>query len=181
MSRPVRVALWDAINDYAASAASSVYGNTRRQNAVVAVERAVDAVVGQLSQKIEAISADNARLRDVDRQCDWLRAENAGLRKQLGELAVVLTHSAQRIRELEAELRDSVPAAKVRDVLSYLELERDFYDQDADSDDVCCGRSLGLDQAIVHVRAVLRGSEPPQGEVNAPGTDANGAPVGGDR
>lgn len=142
----------------------------------------------QRDEKIEAISADNARLRDVERERDKLRREAAGRRaapawkalakkyrrqlavRKLAEFDLELANRAQRIRELEAELRDSVPAAKVRDVLSYLELERDFYDQDADSDDICCGRSLGLDQAIVHVRAVLRGSVQPRGEAAADST-----------
>lgn len=78
----------------------------------------------QRDEKIEAISADNARLRDVERD---LRSANAGLRKRLAEIDAVLDHRAQRIRELEAELRVERESARAIDEASCCEF-RDLGD-----------------------------------------------------
>lgn len=73
----MRVSLWEAINDWA-NAGLRTYGNTQRQAAVVAVEKAVDEEVANLRARAEAAEAEVAELRELLAELlrDWVFGEN---------------------------------------------------------------------------------------------------------
>jgi hypothetical protein len=83
-----RVALWDAINDYAVSCGGSpgehVYGNTRRMDAVVEVERRVGEIE---SADLARVRSQRNRLREVMDQCLHEGGDALDMHEVLDEIA----------------------------------------------------------------------------------------------
>lgn len=126
----VRVALWDAINEYTKACRGNpsrhVYGNTIRELSVSAVERAVDAEVSTLTrerdearQALDEREADmHARIRAAyDKTvADCWRAKVAEVERERDEARATLTRAVELIRLL----RDRV-SAKLPGVESFLD------------------------------------------------------------